>query len=157
MRTWALAVALILAAGSARAQPGEGYGALALGAIVGGDSPRLSAGQKAMLAQLFDGNTTSSAKADKVAVAVDAILCRAGNVDITAFACDLTFGARTIHLAGRRAHELFATLAEMGVAPDGAAGTIYRGIYKVRCTIDPKGVAQKDGGGANCAYALDPS
>ena len=156
MRIWALAVALILAAGSASAQSVEGYGALALGAIVGGDSPRLRTGQKAVLAQLFEANTASSAHARKLDVAVDTIRCRAGNVDITAFACDLTFGARTIHLAGRRAHELFATLAEMGVAPDGAAGTIYRGIYKVRCTIDPRGVAQKDGGGATCAYAPNP-
>ncbi|HXQ09720.1 MAG TPA: hypothetical protein VN805_01850 [Caulobacteraceae bacterium] len=156
MRTWALAVALVLAAGSAHAQSAEGYGALALAAIVGGESPQLSAAQKTVLAQLFSGDTASSS-AGKIDVAVDTILCRAGNVDITAFACDLTFGAQTIHLTGRSAHEFFATLAEMGVQPDGAAGTMYRGIYKVRCTIDPNGVAQKDGGGANCAYARNPS
>jgi hypothetical protein len=155
MRAWALAIALIVAAGSARAQSAEGYGALALGAIVGGDSPLLAAGQKVVLAQLFEGDGASVA--GKIDVAVDAILCRAGNVAVNAFACDLTFGAQTIHLTGRSAHELFATLAEMGVQPDGAAGTIYRGIYKLRCTIDVNGVAQENGGGADCAYALNPS
>ncbi len=90
-----------------------------------------------------------------ITVAADAILCRAGNVDISAFGCDLTFGARTVHLSGRRANELFATLGDAGVASEGAAGTIYRGLYKLSCKIDPHDVAQAAGGGADCAYALN--
>ena len=45
----------------------------------------------------------------------------------------------------------------MGVQPDGAAGTIYRAIYKLRCTIDPREVSQNAGGGAACTYRLNPS
>jgi hypothetical protein len=157
MRTWALAIALILAAGSARAQSVEGYGALALGAIVASNSPLLSAGQKAVLAQLFEGDGASVTSAGKIDVAADAIVCRAGNIDITAFACDLTIGAEKTHLMGRSANELFATLAEIGVQEDGAAGTIYRSVYKLHCTIDPNEVSQRSGIGADCAYALTPS
>lgn len=155
MRAWVLAAALILVAGSARAQPVEGHGALALGAIVGSNSPFLSAGQKGVLAQLFAGATVTDA--GKVEVAADMIRCRAGNVAINAFACDLTFGAQTIHLTGRAAHELYATLAEIGVPTDGAAGTLYRSISNLRCTIDVNGVSRADGSGADCTYAWDQS
>ena len=37
----------------------------------------------------------------------------------------------------QRLHELFATIAEVGVKPDGAAGTIYEGLSQLACTIDP--------------------
>jgi hypothetical protein len=156
MRPGWLAIALILCAGSAHAQSAEGSAAFALGAVVGGASPLLGATQKAVLAKLFDGDRASVAKAGKIGVAVDAILCRAGNVDITAFECDLTFGAHKAHLSGRAAHELFATLAEVGVQPDGAMGTIYAGLYKLHCTIDPYELAQASGGGADCTYAKNP-
>jgi hypothetical protein len=155
MRLWLIAMALIFGGGPAFAQSAEGSGALALSAIVGGDSPRLSAGQKAALAQLLAGDSGWAPKASKITVDVDRILCRAGNVDITAFGCDLMFGAKTVHLSGRRANELFATLGDVGVASDGAAGTIYRGLYKLSCTIDPHEVAEASGGGADCAYALE--
>jgi hypothetical protein len=154
MKRWLLATALIFSAGSASAQSVEGYGALALGAIVGGDSPLLSASRKTVLAELLGGESASVSDAGKVSVEVDRVLCRAGNVDITAFGCDLTFGARTVHLSGRSAHELFATLGDVGVKSEGAAGTIYRGLFEMRCTIDPHAVSQATGGGADCAYAL---
>jgi hypothetical protein len=157
MRTWALAIALIVAAGAAHAQTVEGSGALATGAIVGGVSPQLGAGQKSVLAQLFAGDAAPAANAGKIDVGADAILCRAGTVAINAFACDLTLGAQTVHLSGRSAHELYATLAEIGVPGDGAAGTIYRGVHKLQCTIDPVAVSREDGGGADCAFAQGPS
>ncbi len=155
MRTWALAIALILVAGSARAESTEGYSAFALGAVVGSASPLLGASQKTVLAKLFAGHSASVAHAGKIVVVADAILCRAGNVDITAFECDLTFGARKTSLAGRTAHELFATLAEAGVQSDGAMGTIYEALYQLHCTIDPNELSQGTGGGAKCTYAKD--
>jgi len=45
-------------------------------------------------------------------------------------------------------------LTDMGVASDGAAGTIYVSVNKLQCVIDPAKVAQKDGGGADCVYAV---
>jgi len=155
MRFWVVAIALIFGAGPAFAQSADGSSALALGAIVGGASPLLSASQKTVLAELFAGDRASASRASKITITADAILCRAGNVDITAFGCDLTFGSHKVHLSGRRANELFATLGDAGVAGDGAMGTIYRGLYKLSCTIDPHEVSQATGGGADCAYALN--
>jgi hypothetical protein len=155
MKTLALAIALSLLAGSAFAQSAEGSSALALGAVVGGGSPLLSTAQKVVLAKLFNGDSASVAKASKIHVAADAILCRAGNVDITAFECDLSFGAQKTQLSGRAAHELFATLGEAGVQSDGAMGTIYEALYKLNCTIDPGEISQGTGGGAICTYAKD--
>jgi len=51
-----------------------------------------------------------------------AIDCTAGNVDITAHARKLTFGAETVHIGGRKAHELYATMVEVGISSEGAAG-----------------------------------
>jgi hypothetical protein len=155
MRRWMVAIALIFGAAPAFAQSAEGSSALALGAIVGGASPVLSASQKTVLADLFEGNRASAPSAGKISIDVDAILCRAGNVDITAFGCDLTFGSHKVHLSGRSANELFATLGDVGVASDGAMGTIYRVLYKLSCMIDPREIAQAAGGGATCTYALN--
>jgi hypothetical protein len=84
--------------------------------------PPLSARPKDALMQLLDGKTGFSFPAGKtIPVAAGKVTCRAGNVDITSHACHLSFGSQVISLTGRRAHELFATLAEIGVEPDGAA------------------------------------
>jgi hypothetical protein len=84
--------------------------------------PPLSARPKDALMQLLDGKTGFSFPAGKtIPVAAGKVTCRAGNVDITSHACHLSFGSQAISLTGRRAHELFATLAEIGVEPDGAA------------------------------------
>jgi hypothetical protein len=69
------------------------------------------------------------------------VICRAGDIDIAAFECELTFGAERVELTGRHANELFATIGEAGVPPEGAAGTIYEGIHAMRCVIDPSAVA----------------
>jgi hypothetical protein len=128
----------------------NGSGALALAALVGNVAPSLGAAEKSALMKLLDGKTDFSFPAGKAAtVAAQKITCRAGNVDITSHSCDLTFGGQVVSLKGRSAHELFATLAEIGVQPDGAAGS----LLNLKCTIDPNEVKQKSGGGAECQYA----
>ena len=87
----------------------------------------------------------SSVKADK-------IVCRASNVDISFHSCALTFRSKTINLKGRRAHELFATVGEVGVPPDGAAGTMFEALSHLDCTINPQEIQQKAGGGASCSF-----
>ncbi len=57
-----------------------------------------------------------------------------------------------MNLDGRKAHELYATLIEIGVPTDGAAGTIYEALSKLSCTIDPKEIESNDGGGAKCLF-----
>jgi hypothetical protein len=73
----------------------------------------------------------------KITVAAGAVTCRASNVDITQHSCDLTFGAKKATTQGRKAHELYATLAAVGVPPDGAAGSIFEAVSNLDCTIDP--------------------
>ena len=152
----AVAVAVGLAAGSASAASVGGHTALALGAIVGGASPMVGLTDRAALAVLLDGKPTKTAKRRKIVVKSDAVVCRAGNVDITTFRCDLTFGAKKVSLQGRRAHELFATILEAGVPEDGAAGTIYGALHNLSCTIDPPTIAQNSGAGADCTFDPGP-
>ncbi len=109
----------------------------------------------AMLKELLDGNA-AGASSKRVDVRADAVICHAGDVDIAAFGCDLTFGAKKLHLTGRHANELFATIGEAGVPPDGAAGTIYEALHALDCVIDPAGIARKDGGGATCSFDPGP-
>ena len=80
------------------------------------------------------------------------IVCRAGNVDITARSCELTFKGAKQTITGRRASEIFATEAMAGIAPDGAAGSLTESLSKLSCTIDPAEIKQKAGGGATCAF-----
>jgi hypothetical protein len=147
-------MALALQSGTAMAQSAQGHSALALGRIVGGYSPLLTASKKAVLAALMAGHAASVAAAANITINADQVRCRAGNVDITAYRCDLKFGAWTKHLSGRAANELFATLGEAGVPDDGAAGTIYHSVSNLSCTISPHDVAQNTGGGASCAYTV---
>jgi len=78
-------------------------------------------------------------------------------VDLAAYGCTLTFGTKTVKFVGRRANELYATMVESGVASDGAAGTIYEAVHTLTCSLDPKVLASKDGGGAACNYSPGPS
>ena len=109
---------------------------------------------KKLLAVYFNGCADAPhAKVQRVAVKADAIDCRAGNVDITSRApATLTFGAKKIELRGRKAHELYATLIENGVALEGAAGSSHASITALDCIVDADEVAEKAGGGARCAY-----
>jgi hypothetical protein len=57
-----------------------------------------------------------------------------------------------VTLRGRAAHELFATIEELGVVPSGAAGSFFIGVSGLKCTIGPAELRQKDGGGAACSF-----
>ena len=129
-----------------------GHVALALAALAGSYAPNLSAGDKAALARLFVDKAAGAPAHAKITVSAKSVVCRAGNVDIAAFACELMFGGKKVVLTGRRAHELLATLREAGAPAEGAAGTIYVALHAMRCTIDPDAIARKDGSGAACAF-----
>jgi hypothetical protein len=127
--------------------------ALALASLVSKHSPLLSVYEKRVIALMFSGNLNFSLPANKkISVQADAVVCRASDVDITFHSCNLTFGKRTVPLKGSAAHELFATLVEVGVSSEGAAGSKYESLSLLRCTIDPNEVKQKGGGGADCTF-----
>jgi hypothetical protein len=130
----------------------DGSGALALAALVAENSPLIGAADKAVLAKLLEANVTYPA-GQKISLTAAKLTCKASNVDIAAHSCGLTFGGKDVTLNGRRAHELFATLAEIGVEPDGAAGSIFEALANLKCTVDPNEVKQMAGGGAHCDFA----
>ncbi|WP_442755152.1 hypothetical protein ACNHKD_00375 [Methylocystis sp. JAN1] len=130
-----------------------GPAALALAAIVGESAPLVHVQDKRLLAAYLNGYADAPhAKGERIAVKADAIDCRASNVDLTSHACTLTFGPRKVELSGRKAHELYATLIENGVAADGAAGTIHEAITALDCEVDAAEIAARAGGGARCAF-----
>lgn len=138
---------------SAAAGNSSGSAALALAAIAGESSPFVALQDKRLLAAWLNGAAKAPyAKGKRISVKVDAIDCRASNVDLTSRACSLTFGPRRIALSGSEAHELYATLIENGVAADGAAGTIHATVSGLDCEIDAAEIAAKAGGGARCAF-----
>ena len=94
------------------------------------------------------GGVTSEVTADKIA-------CHASNIDIAEHDCALRFGTQNIKLKGRAAHELYATLLEIGVEPDPGAGNIWVSMSKLSCAINVAEVQAKAGGGAKCQYASD--
>ncbi|WP_026191540.1 hypothetical protein [Methylosinus sp. LW4] len=153
-RIFATAFFILAAEGAAFAgSTTDGAGALSLAALVGARSPAVKPAAKAALAKLADGHAKIAfPKGQTIEVAVDSISCRASNVDITQHACELTFGQKKVQFVGRQAHEIFATLLEVGVPPDGAAGTIYAAASALDCAVEPDEVAQKAGGGAQCKY-----
>ncbi|WP_202899224.1 hypothetical protein [Methylocapsa aurea] len=148
-----LAIPLLLAPHAAIAGSASGSGALALAALVAEYSPDVKASDKIVLGKFLNGKSDAPYPSDKkITVASAAVSCRASNVDITQHSCDLTFGAKKVTTNGRKAHELYATLAEAGAPPDGAAGSIFEAVSDLDCTIDPAEVKQKAGGGANCTF-----
>jgi hypothetical protein len=149
-----LLVAAMLVASPARAQStAQGGGALAVAALVGANAPQVVAADKAALAALINGHVNISYPAGKtIAVTADGVVCQAGDVNIAAHSCVLTFGKATVNLAGRKAHELFATIVELGVPPDGAAGRSYEALSHLNCVVDPNRIKQQDGGGASCQF-----
>lgn len=152
-RTVLVTCALLLAPGSALAATVSGNGALALAALVAEHSPLLTIHQKRVMALMFRGDLNFPFPRNrKISVRAAAVACRASNVDITLHDCTLKFGNRTATLTGRRAHELFATVAEVGVPSEGAAGSIYESLSQLVCTIDPNAVKQRGGGGADCTF-----
>lgn len=144
---------MLAAGGTASAATVSGSSALALASLVAANSRLLAQQDRSVLARMFAGYLNFRFPPDrKIAVEADSIVCRASNVDITSRSCELTFGPKKVTLSGRKAHELFATLAEAGVRPDGAAGTIRESLSRLSCTIDPNEVKQKAGGGATCNF-----
>jgi hypothetical protein len=139
---------------AAFAESADGSGALALAALVAENSPQLGATDKAVMAKFLNGQTNVAyPNGETTLISADKVTCRASNVDITAHSCDLVFGKKTVMLMGRRAHELYATLAEIGVPPDGAAGSVFEALANLKCAINPSEVQQKSGGGAHCDYS----
>ena len=126
--------------------------ALALAAVVAQHSS-LPAYDKRIMARLFGGGNVFflSAKT-RFSVAADNIVCRTSNVDIAARSCELTFKVIKKSLKGREANELYATAATAGVVAEGAAGSNIESFSKLNCTIDPKEIRQKAGGGAQCTF-----
>ena len=95
-RPFSLAVALWLAgAPAALAGSATGSVALALAGVVAAHSPKLSPAEKKAVAAFFDGKTDVP-YTTKIKVAADKIVCRIGNVDITARSCEVTFAGETI-------------------------------------------------------------
>lgn len=153
MRMAFFALSLLLASEAASAATATGSSGLALASLVAAQSPLLAWRERSVMARMFAGHLNFSFPANrKIAIRADAVTCRASNVDITSRSCDLTFGAKRVSVKGRKAHELFATIAQIGVPPDGAAGTIRESLSNLVCTIDPNEVKQKAGGGATCNF-----
>lgn len=149
-----LLVGLLLAPGAASAEAADGSGALALAGLVGIVSPLLGAQEKDVLNKLLDGKADFTFPKGKTILVVAAKLtCKASNVDIKSHSCDLGFGKQDVALKGRAAHELYATLIEIGVPPDAGAGSVFEAIGKLDCKIDPNEVIENAGGGAHCDYA----
>lgn len=130
----------------------QGSGALALASLVGQRDPALWSDSRTVIKSMGNGNIRGGAP---IRVRADDVTCRAGNVDITRHSCALTFGKKIMPLEGRAAHELYATLLEVGVEPDGAAGSVYAQIRKLDCTVEPRVIAEKSGGGARCTWKGD--
>jgi len=143
----------LIASESASAATASGSSALALAALVAADSRLLTQQDRSVMARMFAGYLNFRYPANrKITIKADSIVCRASNVDITQRSCELTFGSKKATLSGRKAHELFATIAEVGVPPDAGAGTIRESLSHLACTIDPNEVKQKAGGGATCNF-----
>lgn len=149
-----LAAAMLSFSSAALAESADGNGALALAALVAENSPLLGATDKAVLAKFLNGQTNVAYPAGETTlVSADKITCRASNVDITEHSCDIAFGKKTVMLMGRRAHELYTTLAEIGVQVEGAAGSSFAALSNLKCAINPSEVQDKSGGGAHCDYS----
>lgn len=138
---------------AASAKEASGSGALALAALVAHVSPLVAAQDKTALMKFLNSQTNFKFSGGKtITVTAGKVACRSSNVDITAHDCDLSFGAKDVKLTGRAAHELYATLLEVGVEPDPGAGNVWVTAAKLKCIINVDEVKGKGGGGATCHY-----
>jgi hypothetical protein len=129
-----------------------GATALAVAAVVAQYSPLLSAGDKKVIAGLFDGKVKSSYPKKKLSITADAVMCRISNVAIADRSCEITFSKKAKHsLKGREANEVYATLASAGITAEGAAGSMIENVTKFSCTLDPAEIKDNSGGGADCS------
>jgi hypothetical protein len=157
VRKFFVLVFIVLSAEPAVATTSFGSGALALAALVGIQSPSVSYSNKHELTHLLNGNTTGRYPPRRtIAVRADSVVCRSSDVAIAQHGCTLTFGTRKVSLSGRAAHELYATLLEVGVHAGVAAGSVYADLKDLACTVDPHVVAQAAGGGASCTFTPGP-
>ena len=138
------------------ADTASGSGALALAALVGIQSPAVTAAGRRGLARILDGDLGFPGHG-KIRIEAADVTCRASDVDVSAHACTLKFGTASRTLKGRKAHELYATLIENGVASDGAAGSVFEAVSHLTCTIEFAALKQRGGGGAGCTYDAGPS
>lgn len=129
-----------------------GSTALAVAAVIAPYSPLLSAYEKRTIAGLFDGNARAGMK---LTVTAESIICRVGNVDITARNCEMTFDKGKRTLKGREANEVNATLTAAGAIAEGAAGSMIQTVTRLSCTLDPNVIKDNSGGGADCSFATD--
>ena len=129
----------------------SGSTALALAGVIAPLSKLLTSAEKKAMAMLFAANSDIPYK-KKIVVTADKIVCRSSNVDITARSCEVTFGTKVKTVNGPTANEIFATEALAGVPGDGAAGSNFESLSKLKCTIDPGAISQKDGSGADCTF-----
>jgi hypothetical protein len=154
-----IALMIVTSGGVAHAAPMTvgGQAALPLAALVAEHSPSLSSVQKHTIQRIFNGDQTGPFPTTQpISVQADSIVCRVSNVQIAIRSCVLTFGSHTHKLTGRAAHELYATLAEVGNPSSGAAGTIFESLAQLNCTIDPQALQQSGGGGAGCTFTPAP-
>jgi hypothetical protein len=153
----ALCVLLGVEAVYGAAAGSSGSEALALAALVAVHSPSLSVNHKHVMEELFSGNRNITfPAAQKITIKADKIECRRSDVDLTQRSCELTFGTHKRTIKGRAANEMDATMAQAGVASEGAAGTIYESLTQLVCTVDPNEIKSADGGGADCTYMTGP-
>jgi hypothetical protein len=158
-----LALPLALASQSALAEYKTHGGALVTAALVGGYAPSLNDMEKSVLQKLLDGQIDTLYPANKkISVKADAVSRKANNIDITGYMCELTFETNKVTISGRKAHELYATFAEIGIFRHGRpkmvdqvehpADIIFEALSNLNCTIDPAELRRKAGGGAECRW-----
>jgi hypothetical protein len=141
----------------ADAASASGPAALALASVIAPHSSVLGSYDRRNVRALFDGNSNISFPPNRtISVKADSVACRASDVDVTARSCELVFGTGKRNLTAREANEVFATLAAAGVASEGTAGSINQSVWKLACTLDPKEIRQKAGGGADCTFETGP-
>ena len=88
-----------------------------------------------------------------VRVAADRAECRLSNVALGRARCELGFGGQTVALQGRAAFELAFALQAAGVQGEGAAGSQVWAASRLACTLEPRLLAERAGGGARCNWA----
>lgn len=142
-------------AASAASMNVSGATGLAVAAVIAPHSPFVSAGDKRIIANLFDGNERVGYFKGKLSVTADALTCRVSSVDITLRSCEITFGKTRRSLKGRAANEVYATLAVAGVVPEGAAGSSIESISKLSCTLVPGEIKDNSGGGVECTFTTE--
>lgn len=154
-RTLLLAMAVLLAEPVSAADLGPSS-RLMLAAIIAQYSPELAGDAKDELSGLAAGDLSKADAARNIGVSADSIECRASDVDITSRSCVIMYGSKSVTLSGRAAHELFATIGQLGVPAGASAGTYTIGLSSLSCTVSPSELAAGSGGGVQCAFQPAP-